>query len=273
MSWKRHKGPMEWVVEQSLVAYPDAVARMEQRVADIRAGTADELIWLVEHPPLYTSGTSAKAQDLLQQRFPVYSAGRGGQYTYHGPGQRIAYVMLDLKKRAEARNDQPDIRRFVKQLEQWIIDTLATFDVVGEIREGRVGVWVNKKSPVTSHPSSDNISSDQQSTTTGEASGELRKNNNSHEPARASLLHSTAGEASGELRRTTEKKIAAIGIRVRQWVTYHGIAINVNPDLSHYNGIVPCGISEFGVTSLADMGKDVSMAQLDAALKAHIPDF
>lgn len=172
----------------------------------MRAGEADELIWLVEHPPLYTAGTSAKGADLLSERFPVYETGRGGQFTYHGPGQRIAYVMLDLKKRGQ------DIRAFVKQLETWIIRTLGAFGVEGFTRDGRIGVWVNTP---------------------------------------------TGGEA----------KIAALGIRVQGWVTSHGIAINLNPDLSHYAGIVPCGIREFGVTSLSDLQAGVTMDQLDAALE------
>jgi len=198
---------MEWKIEKNLVSYPDALAAMESRVADILAGRASELVWLVEHPPLYTSGTSAKNSDLLSaQGFPVYEAGRGGQYTYHGPGQRVAYVMLNLKER-----NQMDVRAYVQRLEQWIIATLAEFGIHGEIRNGRVGVWVRENS----------------------------------------------GEA----------KIAALGIRIRKWVTYHGIAINVNPDLSHYAGIVPCGIREHGVTSLHKMGVKVTMAELDAALK------
>ncbi len=202
---------MEWKVTQGLTPYPDALTAMEQRVADIIAGNADELIWLVEHPPLYTGGTSAKASDLLEQRFPVYDTGRGGEYTYHGPSQRVVYLMLDLKKRAEAQGKQPDLRAYVKQLEQWIINALAQFDVKGEVRNGRVGVWVEREN--------------------------------------------------------SEAKIAALGIRVRKWVSFHGIAINVAPDLSHYNGIVPCGISDFGVTSLADLGKNVSMDEMDEALK------
>lgn len=195
---------METITAPEPVQYPDAVAAMERRVADIRAGTADELLWLVEHPPLYTAGTSAKAQDLLTPRFPVFETGRGGQYTYHGPGQRVGYVMLDLK----ARQDAPDIKCYVWQLEEWIIRTLAAFGIAGERVEGRVGIWVGNK------------------------------------------------------------KIAAIGVRVRHWVTYHGVSINVNPDLSHFNGIVPCGISDAGVTSFHDLGKPIDMKQLDAMLQA-----
>lgn len=200
---------MEWLTSESPAEYLNAVAQMEQRVADIRAGVADEAVWLLEHPPLYTAGTSAKAVDLLNPQFPVYDTGRGGQYTYHGPGQRVAYVMLDLKK----REPSPDIKKYVWQLEEWIIHTLATFAVKGERREGRVGIWV-----VTD-----------------------------------------AGEA----------KIAAIGVRVRHWVTYHGISMNVAPDLSHFSEIVPCGIKEHGVTSLAALGIGASMGDVDAALKAN----
>ena len=170
-------------------------------------------IWLLEHPPLYTGGTSAKDDDLLDDRFPVYQTGRGGQYTYHGPGQRVGYVILDLKKRQKV----PDIRKYVWQLEEWIIRTLAQFDVKGERREGRVGIWVVR--------------------------------------------------ANGK-----EDKIAAIGVRVRHWVTFHGVAINVDPDLSHYGGIVPCGINEHGVTSLADLGLDVTMEEVDAAMQLAFTD-
>jgi lipoyl(octanoyl) transferase len=198
---------LTWKISAGLTPYQQAVAAMEQRVADIREGRAGELIWLVEHPPLYTAGTSANQQDLLDAtRFPVHTTGRGGQYTYHGPGQRVVYVMLDLKKR------DPDIRKFVCNLENWIIATLAAFNVKGERREGRVGVWVNREGG-------------------------------------------------------REDKIAALGVRVRKWVTYHGIAINVDPDLSHYTGIVPCGISQYGVTSLVDLGLPVTMADVDTVLR------
>lgn len=197
---------LEWKISDSPVGYPDAVAAMEQRVTDIIAGHAPELVWLLEHPPLYTAGTSAKSLDLLDQnRFPVFASGRGGEYTYHGPGQRIAYVMLDLRKRG-----MMDVRTYVKNLEQWIIATLAQFGIEGFTREGRIGVWVND---------------------------------------------------SGE------KKIAALGIRVRKWVTYHGISINVNPDLSHYTGIVPCGISGFGVTSIEELGLKTTTEELNNALR------
>ncbi|NMM46622.1 lipoyl(octanoyl) transferase LipB [Rhodospirillaceae bacterium KN72] len=198
----------EWRISESPVAYETALAEMEARVADIHAGTAGELVWLLEHPPLYTAGTSAKAQDLLTpDRFPVYKAGRGGQYTYHGPGQRIAYTMLDLTRRGR------DVRCFVHDLEEWVIRALAQFNVVGERRDGRVGIWVDR--------------------------GDGR-----------------------------EDKIAAIGVRVRHWITFHGISINVEPDLSHFGGIVPCGIGEenLGVTSLVDLGLPVTMADLDVAL-------
>lgn len=197
--------PVEWVVSDAPVAYPEAVAAMEARVAAIAAGTAAEQVWLVEHPPLYTSGTSARAEDLIDARFPVYETGRGGQFTYHGPGQRVAYVMLDLKRR------DPDLRRYVGALEAWLIGTLSAFNVTGERREDRVGVWVPR--------------------------------------------------AGGE------DKIAAIGIRVRQWVSFHGISLNVDPDLSHFGGIVPCGVREHGVTSLADLGLLVSMPEVDAVLR------
>lgn len=214
--WAREPGrPVEWRIEPGLVAYPDALAVMEARAEAIRAGSAPEMVWLVEHPPLYTAGTSAQPQDLVQpDRFPVFSAGRGGEYTYHGPGQRVAYVMLDLKRRRE------DVRLFVASLEEWIIRTLARFNVKGERREDRVGVWVVR-------------------------------------PDRPPVLG-----------RPAEDKIAAIGIRLRKWVSFHGIAINVEPDLAHYGGIVPCGISEHGVTSLVDLGLPVTMADLDVALKA-----
>ncbi|HNS44528.1 MAG TPA: lipoyl(octanoyl) transferase LipB [Alphaproteobacteria bacterium] len=199
---------MDWIVSQGLIEYPAAVTEMERRVAAIRTGEEDEAIWLLEHPPLYTAGTSAKAEDLVDARFPVFESGRGGQYTYHGPGQRVAYVMLDLKK----RQNEPDIKKFVWQLEEWIIRTLAEFDIKGERREGRVGIWV-------------------------------------------------------VVENGREDKIAAIGVRVRHWVTYHGISINVSPDLSHFGGIVPCGIKEHGVTSFMNLNKKISTQQLDTALK------
>ncbi|HEY8189068.1 MAG TPA: lipoyl(octanoyl) transferase LipB [Micavibrio sp.] len=199
---------MEIKISAQPVPYEEALRVMEDRVAGIRAGTTAEMIWLLEHPPLYTAGTSAKAGDLLDDRFPVYETGRGGQYTYHGPGQRVAYVMLDLKKRQQV----PDIKKYVWQLEEWIIWALASFSVAGERREGRVGIWV-----------------------------------------------------AGGLK---ESKVAAVGVRIRHWVTYHGIAINVDPDLSHYAGIVPCGVSEHGVTSLAQLlGRPVAMTELDDALR------
>lgn len=196
----------EWLKTNDLVSYPDALARMEERVAAVHAGQADELVWLLEHPPLYTAGTSAKPGDLLDARFPVYETGRGGEYTYHGPGQRISYVMLNLKKRKQP----PDIKKYVWSLEEWIIRSLARLGVTGERRAGRVGIWVTVP----------------------------------------------GGEA----------KIAAIGVRVRHWITYHGLSINVNPDLSHYAGIVPCGISAYGVTSLEQLGNPSTLADLDQAL-------
>lgn len=198
---------MEWKTENGLVDYEPAVKAMEERVAAIRAGSADEMVWLLEHPPLYTAGTSARPSDLLQPRFPVYETGRGGEFTYHGPGQRVAYVMLDLKKRQSV----PDIKKYVWQLEEWIIRSLAHFDIKGERRAGRVGIWVDTPSG--------------------------------------------------------EQKIAAIGVRIRHWVGYHGIAINMNPDLSHFDGIVPCGLREFGVTSLHRLGRPVEMAELDRVLQ------
>ena len=198
---------VDWTISGGLVAYPEAMAAMDQRVTDISRGEKPEQVWLLEHPPLYTAGTSAKPADLVApDRFSVFKAGRGGQYTYHGPGQRIAYVMLDLHRRGG------DVRAYVTALEQWIIDTLAEFNVTGERREDRVGVWVRR--------------------------------------------------GGGR-----EDKIAAIGIRVRHWITFHGIAINVDPDLTHFDGIVPCGIREHGVTSLVDLGLPVTMTDVDVALK------
>lgn len=207
--------PVEWLVADGLTSYPDAEAFMEARVAAIREGTASELVWLVEHPPLYTAGTSARDEDLLSpDRFPVYKTGRGGEFTYHGPGQRVAYVMLDLKRRRE------DIRAFVAALEEWIISTLESFNIKGERREDRVGVWVKR-------------------------------------PEKSRLADGTM----------TEDKIAAIGIRLRRWVSFHGISINVEPELENFGGIVPCGIAEYGITSLVDLGLPVSMDDLDLALK------
>jgi lipoyl(octanoyl) transferase len=198
---------LEWRIDDAPVDYEAAVAAMEARVAEIRAGARPELVWLLEHPPLYTAGTSTKPGDLLDARLPVFRTGRGGQLTYHGPGQRVVYVMLDLKPRGA------DIRRYVRNLEEWLIRTLARFNVRGERREGRVGIWVVDRGG-------------------------------------------------------TESKIAAIGVRVRQWVTFHGVALNVDPDLSQYAGIVPCGISDRGVTSLAALGITASMAEVDGALRA-----
>lgn len=198
---------MEFKVSQGLVDYEEAVAAMETRVADIRAGRADDLVWLLEHPPLYTAGTSAKKTDLLNPQFPVFETGRGGEFTYHGPGQRVVYVVLDLKKRSEA----PDIKKYICDLETCIIGSLKEFGIQGERRTGRVGIWVE--------------------TPDG------------------------------------EKKIAAIGVRIRHWVAFHGVAINLNPNLDHFGGIVPCGIHEFGITSFRDLGKNVSMMELDEVLK------
>jgi lipoyl(octanoyl) transferase len=204
-------GAVEWRISDSQVAYPEAVAAMEARVAEIAAGRAPELVWLVEHPPLYTSGTSGKASDLLEPRFPVFATGRGGQLTYHGPGQRVAYAMLDLKRR------RPDVRAYVAGLEEWIIRTLAAFNARGERREDRVGVWVKR-------------------------------------PDKGAGF---------------DDKIAAIGVRLKRWVSFHGIAINVEPDLSHFDAIVPCGVADprYGVTSLAELGHILTMADVDIALR------
>jgi lipoyl(octanoyl) transferase len=199
----------EWRHSDALVAYEDAVAEMESRVAAIRAGAAPELVWLLEHPPLYTAGTSARSEDLLDpERLPVYRSGRGGRHTYHGPGQRIAYVLLDLDRPERGR----DVRCHVWRLEEWIIAALARFNVKGERRDGRIGVWI-------------------------------------------------AGRGG------REEKIAAIGIRVRHWISYHGVALNVDPDLEHFRGIVPCGISEYGVTSLATLGITATLSDVDIALR------
>ena len=210
--------PVRWIVEQGLIAYPDALAQMEALSAAIARGEATETVWLVEHPPLYTAGTSARAADLLTPKFPVYETGRGGQYTYHGPGQRVAYVMLNLNQR------QQDVRAYVAALESWIIGTLARMNVRGERRESRVGVWVQR-------------------------------------PDKPRALN-------GDM---AEDKIAAIGIRLRRWVSLHGISLNVEPDLAHFKDIVPCGIAEahLGVTSLVDLGLPVSMDDVDAALLAE----
>ena len=215
--------PVEWVIADDPVGYEAAVAEMEARAALIADGKARERVWLVEHPALYTAGTSAKNEDLLTpERFPVHRTGRGGQFTYHGPGQRVAYVMLDLNRRGR------DVRAFVKALEDWVIDALAEFNLRGEIREGRVGVWIAR-------------------------------------PDKPAL-------PDGTMR---EDKIAAIGVKLRKWVSFHGISVNVEPNLEHYQGIVPCGISGHGVTSLVDMGLPVGMDDLDMALRStfagHFP--
>ncbi len=202
-----------WQITSGTTDYEFALERMRERAAAIRAGTAEELVWLVEHPPLYTAGTSASAADLQEpDRFPTYEAGRGGQWTYHGPGQRVAYLMLDLQK-THGLIPPRDIRSYVTGLERWVIATLKGFGIKGETREGRVGIWV----------------------VTG----------------------------------TEEKKIGAIGVRVSRWVSWHGLALNVHPDLTHFGGIVPCGIREHGVTSLADLGVDASMDEVDAALREN----
>ena len=206
---------IEWRTSTELVPYTEAVAWMEERVAQILAGTAPEVIWLLEHPPLYTAGTSADAKDLMDpERFPVFNAQRGGQYTYHGPGQRVIYILLNVGKRGR------DVRKFVQDLENWVIATLAEFNVTGEVRDGRVGVWVQRPDkPLT---------------------------------------------AGGTI---VEDKIAAIGIRLRKWVSFHGISINLEPDLEHFSGIVPCGISKHGITSLVDLGLPITIEDLDLALK------
>ncbi|WP_069057245.1 lipoyl(octanoyl) transferase LipB [Bosea sp. RAC05] len=211
MFWPAAGSPaVEWVVAEGLVGYDEAVAEMEHRAGLIADGLAPERVWLLEHPPLYTAGTSAKDEDLIApERFPVHRSGRGGQYTYHGPGQRVAYVMLDLKRR------EPDLRRFVAALEAWLIGTLDAFNVRAERREDRVGVWVRR-------------------------------------PEKAP---------------DAEDKIAAIGIRVRRWVSFHGISLNVEPELAHFDGIVPCGVTRHGVTSLVDLGLPVAMADVDVALR------
>src|SRR3984957_8207758 len=207
---------VEWLISDQAIPYPEAIESMEARVADIAAGHAPELVWLLEHPSLYTSGTGGKAADLLDPRFPIFDSGRGGQLTYHGPGQRVAYVMLDLKRR------RPDVRAYVASLEEWIIRTLAAFNVRGERREDRVGVWVAR-------------------------------------PDKGAGF---------------EDKIAAIGVRLRRWVSFHGIAINVEPELAHFAGIVPCGVADprYGVTSLVDLGHPVTTADVDFALRQAFAD-
>lgn len=202
---------VEWRIDSAPVPYPEAIALMESRAADIASGNASELVWLLEHPPLYTLGTSGREGDLLDPRFPLFTTGRGGQVTYHGPGQRVAYVMLDLKRR------RPDVRAYVASLEEWIIRTLDAFNVRGERREDRVGVWVKRSDKGAGH----------------------------------------------------EDKIAAIGVRLRRWVSFHGIAINVEPELSHFQAIIPCGVVDprYGVTSLVDLGLPVTMEDVDVALR------
>jgi len=203
---------VEWQVESDLVPYPEALADMETRAAAIHAGTAGERVWLLEHPPLYTAGTSADPAELIDRRFPVYEAGRGGRYTYHGPGQRVGYIQLDLNRRGR------DVRAFVHAVEGWVIAALGDFGVAARRAAGRIGIWCDDRDG-------------------------------------------------------REAKIGAIGVRVRRWVTLHGLSINVNPDLSHFGGIVPCGIAEFPVTSLAALGVDASLADVDAALARHLEGF
>jgi lipoyl(octanoyl) transferase len=206
------RGEIEWDIGNGLISYPDALARMDTRQASIRDADAQELVWLLEHPPLYTGGTSADPAELLSRQFPVFDTGRGGRYTYHGPGQRVGYVMLDLAKRGK------DVRCYVHALEGWVIAALACFGVEARRAEGRIGIWCDTR----------------------------------------------AGQ---------EAKIGAIGVRIRQWVTAHGFAVNIDPDLSHFGGIVPCGIAEFPVTSLADLGINTTLAEFDLALEQTLPDF
>ena len=209
MNTKRNKSRIECKTSRGLIDYKKTLLAMEARVAEINGGSQEELLWFVEHPPLYTAGTNSNSNDLLNQtRFPVHQVGRGGQYTYHGPGQRVVYTMLDLKRRGA------DIRKFVQDLESVIIKTLAEFDVTGERRKGRVGIWVKCEK--------------------------------------------------------TEKKIAAIGIRIRHWITFHGIAINVNPNLEHFSGIVPCGISQYGITSLEELNIRCTMLEVDRVLRKYL---
>lgn len=206
------QNPVDWAVSRNLIAYERAISYMETRARRINEGQANEIVWLLEHPPIYTSGTSAKADDLLDKdRFEVFETGRGGEFTYHGPGQRVAYVMLDVAKRGQ------DVRAFVKQLQNWIIETLACHSVIGEIREDRVGVWVERP----------------------------------------------------ELGQDREDKVAAIGIRLKRWVSYHGISLNVSPNLEHFSGITPCGITQpnFGVTSLKELGVDKTLTEIDLSLR------
>jgi len=213
MSAEASTEPVAWRISDGLTAYPDALAAMRQRVGAIRAGTAEELVWLVEHPPVYTAGSSARPEELQEAgRFPTFEAGRGGQWTYHGPGQRVAYVMLDLT-RAHGSVAPRDVRKYVHGLEAWLIGALARFGVQGERREGRVGIWV-------------------------------------------------ADRATG-----TEAKIGAIGVRITRWVSWHGVSLNVAPDLGHFGGIVPCGIREHGVTSLRALGVAVTLEEVDLALR------
>ncbi|MCH9051852.1 MAG: lipoyl(octanoyl) transferase LipB [Proteobacteria bacterium] len=237
MTNRRTMAAIEWKIATDPVPYPEAVEAMERRVAAIRMGEGREMAWLLEHPPIFTAGASARKEELINAgAFPVYATGRGGRHTYHGPGQRVVYVMLDIRRR------DPDIGAYVRNLEEWLIRTLARFGLNAERRQGRIGIWVVRR--------------------IGAAPAGLR-----HAAAATARL----GEAS--LRRSQaaqagECKIAAIGVRVRQGVSYHGVSINVDPDLDHYAGIVPCGIKDFGVTSLADLGIGATMAEVDEALKA-----
>jgi len=256
---------MEWKTTHGLTTYPDALTAMKARVEGIQQGTADELVWLVEHPPLYTLGTSAKAADVLGTAIPTYETGRGGQVTYHGPGQRVAYVMRDLKKHASAAG--PDLRAYVKDLEHWIILTLAQFGIEGFLREGRVGVWVEEGVTrggwrVAGEGNTSSVVPPPPRGRLGGGAVENEAPDNSRPP-----IQPSPARGEGFSTPTHEVKIAALGVRVQKWVTSHGIALNVNPDLSHYAGIVPCGIREFGVTSLHLLGVTVGMDEVDAVLK------
>jgi lipoyl(octanoyl) transferase len=251
---------VEWKTSDGLTAYAHALEGMQQRVDAMLSSDADELVWLLEHPPLYTGGTSAKTADLLDARFEVFDSGRGGEYTYHGPGQRIAYTMLDLNTRGR------DLRAYVQQLEQWIILTLAEFDVEGFTREGRIGVWVDESSPTVGRSQSERTNGSTACAGSWQPLTSNDKGTQQRDPAMSSPHREGQQTAAGG-KHKSEKKIAALGIRVRKWMTFHGIALNVNPDLSHYNGIVPCGIFDYGVTSLAALGVDASMKDVDAALK------
>jgi lipoyl(octanoyl) transferase len=233
---QKHPAP-EWRVAQKPVSYLEAIEVMEQRVADIEAGTAPELIWLVEHPPLYTAGTSAAESELLDAQFPVFKTGRGGRFTYHGPGQRVIYCVMDLRRRGR------DVRAHVCRLEEWIIRVLADFGIKGERREGRIGIWITCAEDLNPPPA--------------KTKDLLRKSKFLQPPPQGGR---------------NDAKIAAIGVRVRRWIAYHGLSFNVNPDLSHYRGIVPCGLTDFGVTSLKKLGVEATMEDIDQKFRKHLVD-